>query len=103
MKQIVAILVLAGVAFTLPASAKNMCLDTRNISSSDSRDGKTMTFKMKDGRTLVNHLQGYCPNLKFNGFAWKLPTGTNQVCERESSFVTLTGAQTCTLGKFDAS
>ena len=35
------------------------------------QDGKTMVFKMKDGRTLVNHLHGICPDLKFNGFAWQ--------------------------------
>ena len=41
-----------------PAYAENMCIDTRDIVSSKSKDGKTMVFKMRDGRTLVNHLQG---------------------------------------------
>ena len=92
-----------GLAATLsiaPAAAANRCLDSRDIASSTSKDGKTMVFKMKDGRTLVNRLRGNCPDLKFAGFAWKLPAGTGQVCENETTLVTLAGAQVCTLGKF---
>ena len=93
-------LALTGTLVIPPAAAANRCLDTRDIASSTSKDGKVLVFKMKDGRTQVNHLRGYCPDLKFNGFAWKLPTGTRQACENESTLVTLAGAQICTLGKF---
>jgi hypothetical protein len=93
---------LACVAFAAPASAANMCISTRDIVSSDSKDGKTLVIKMRDGRTLVNHLQGSCPDLKFGGYAWKLQSGDYRVCEHEQSLTTLLSHQTCVLGKFDA-
>ena len=102
MKYLVTALAFSGlVAAALPASAANMCIDTRDIVSSKSTDGKTMVFKMKDGTTLVNHLQGVCPDLRYMGFAWKLHSGDTKVCEREDSFRVLQSMQTCTLGKFD--
>jgi hypothetical protein len=91
-----ALLVLAA-----PAYAENMCIDTREIVSNTSKDGKTMVFKMKDGRVLVNHLHGSCPDLKFQGLAWQLHSGDHKVCENEQSFQVLQSMQTCTLGKFD--
>ena len=91
-----ALLVLAA-----PAYAANMCIDTRDIVSNTSKDGKTMVFKMKDGRTLVNHLQGICTDLRFQGMAWQLRSGDTRVCENEQSFQVLQSMQTCTLGKFD--
>ena len=60
-----------------------------------------MVFKMKDGTTLVNHLQGFCPDLKFTGFAWQMPSGDTNVCEKQSTFRVLQSGQICTLGKFD--
>lgn len=103
LKTLTATLALAGSLSLQPAAAANLCLDTRDIASSTSKDGKVLVFKMKDGRILVNRLRGYCPNLKFSGFVWKLPTGTSQACENESTLTTLAGAQTCTLGKFTPS
>jgi hypothetical protein len=90
---------LAGLA--APATA-NICLDIRQMVSSSSKDGKTMVFKMKDGTTWVNHLQGYCPDLKFMGFAWRLQSGDTEVCERQQSFQVLQSPEVCVLGKFDA-
>jgi hypothetical protein len=101
MKKFVAALALAGVAFAVPASAKNMCIDSRDIVSSDSKDGRTMTFKMRDGRVLVNHLKGVCSDLKFNGFVWKLQSGDTQVCENTQSLQVIQSGQICVLGKFD--
>ena len=102
MKKIVIALVLTGMAVAAPAYAANMCIEMRDIASSKSTDGKTMVFKMKDGRTLVNHLQGSCPDLKFNGFAWRSHSGDTTVCENEDSFSVLQSMQVCVLGKFDA-
>jgi hypothetical protein len=102
MKHIVTALALAGMAFAAaPAFAENICIDTRDVVSSQSKDGKTMVFKMKDGRTLVNHLQGVCPDLKFHGFVWVAHSGDTKVCEREQSFQVLESMQVCVLGKFD--
>jgi hypothetical protein len=102
MKKIVTALTLACVVVAAPAMAANICIDTRNVASSKSTDGKTMIFKMKDGTTLVNHLQGTCPDLKFNGFVWQSHSGDNKVCENEQSFQVLQSMQVCVLGKFDA-
>jgi hypothetical protein len=97
------VMALAGVVFAaVPALAANICIDARNVVSSKSTDGKTMVFKMKDGSTMVNHLQGSCPDLKFNGFVWDLRSGDTQVCENAQSLRVLRSLQVCTLGKFDA-
>jgi hypothetical protein len=100
MKKIV--MVLALVVVSAPAFAANICIDTRDVVSSKSKDGKTMVFKMKDGTTLVNHLQGTCPDLKFNGFSWVSHSGDTKVCENEQSLSVLQSGQICVLGKFDA-
>jgi hypothetical protein len=97
------VMALAGLAFAaVPALAKQVCIDTRNIVSSKSDDGKTMVFKMKDGTTLVNHLQGVCPDLKFEGFSWSLRSGDTEVCENSQSLHVLRSMEICVLGKFDA-
>ena len=93
---------LLGLALAAPAHAANSCIDLRKIDSSKSTDGKIMVFKMKDGTTLVNHLKGMCPDLKFNGFAWKTHSGDSRVCENEDSFQVLQSGQICVLGKFDS-
>jgi hypothetical protein len=103
MKYLIPALALAAIGLTAaPVSAANRCLDIRDIKSSESKDGRTMLFKMKDGSTLVNHLQGYCPDLKFTGFAWQMPSSDTHACERQSTFRVLQSGQICTLGKFDA-
>jgi hypothetical protein len=91
----------ASVLATAPAAAANFCVDIRDIDSSQSKDGRTMVFKMKDGTVLVNHLQGYCPDLKYMGFAWQMPSSDTNACERQSTFRVLQSMQICTLGKFD--
>ena len=85
----------------VPAAATNMCIRTRDIVSTASKDGKTMTFKMRDGRVLVNHPRGICPDLRFDGFAWVIRGGTDEVCENEQSLRVLQSGQICTLGTFD--
>ena len=91
--------VLAGFTVTAPAYA-NTCIDMRDIVSSKSTDGRTMVFKMKDGTSMVNHLQGYCPDLKFYGFVWQAHSGDTKVCEKEQSFRVLQSMEVCVLGKF---
>ena len=98
MKMITAILFLT-IAVATPATAK-MCVQSRDILSTDSKDGKLMTFKMRDGSVLVNHLQGICSDLKFEGFTWVL-RGNDDICENQQSLRVLRSGQTCLLGKFD--
>ena len=78
-----------------------MCIDTRDIVSSKSEDGKVMVFQMKNGQTLVNRLRGYCPDLRFNGFVWQMPSSDTKVCENAQSFQVLQSGQVCVLGTFD--
>jgi hypothetical protein len=86
-------------ATALPASAA-MCVQSRDILSTNSKDGKLMTFRMRDGRVLVNHLQGVCSDLRFEGFSWVLH-GTDDICENQQSLKVLRSGQTCLLGKFE--
>jgi hypothetical protein len=102
MKVIIATLIATlalMVAAASPAAAA-MCVQSRDILSTNSKDGKLMTFKMRDGRVLVNHLQGVCSDLRFEGFVWVL-RGTEDVCENQQSLKVLRSGQTCLLGKFD--
>ena len=101
MKKIVAALALASVMVSVPAYAAKVCLDVRKMVSSTSKDGRIMVFKMRDGSTYVNHLQGFCPDLKYMGFVWQMPSGDTNVCENENTFRVLDSGQNCTLGKFD--
>ena len=101
MKKLLVPFALAGFAATAVPAMANSCIDMRDIVSSKSTDGRTMVFKMKDGTTMVNHLQGYCPDLKFFGFAWQSHSGDTKVCEKEQSFRVLQSMQICVLGKFD--
>lgn len=103
MNKLMTALVLAGMAIAGPAWAAKMCIDTRDIVSAKSTDGKVMVFKMKNGQTLVNRLQGQCPDLKFNGFVWQMPSSDTKVCENSQSFQVLQSSQVCILGPFDAS
>ena len=63
-----------------------------------SKDGKLLTLKMRDGRVLVNHLQGVCTDLRFNGFVWVL-RGTNDICENQQSLRVMQSGQICLLGQ----
>jgi len=99
MKTILAIMALSIAAVT-PAAA-NICVKSRDIQSTDSKDGKLMTFKMKDGSVLVNHLQGICSDLRFEGFTWVLRGGDENICENQQTLRVLRSGQTCILGKFD--
>ena len=89
----------ALIALASPAWAK-VCLPVQDIVGTKSDDGKLLTFKLRNGQTLVNHLQGVCSDLIFNGFEWTI-RGTETVCENEESLRVLHSGQVCVLGKFD--
>jgi len=99
MKKIIVTAIALMAAAALPASA-TMCVQSRDIEGTNSKDGKLLTFKMRDGRVLVNHLQGVCSDLRFEGFVWVLH-GTDDICENQQSLKVLRSGQTCLLGKFD--
>jgi hypothetical protein len=99
MKAIIATVALATTLVS-PALAATTCVHVRDILSTHSDDGKLMTFRMRDGRVLVNHLQGICTDLRFEGFVWRVP-GTEDICEREQSLKVIHSGQICILGKFE--
>ena len=101
MKTNILCAILGTIVSVSPVWAANTCLRTRDIVSTDSKDGKTLVFKMRDGRTLVNHLQGICQDLKFEGFLWVIRESLDEVCENEQSLRVLRSGEVCILGKFD--
>lgn len=98
MKTILAAIALVAVT-AVPASA-NTCIRQRDIAGTHSDDGRSLTFRMNDGRVLVNHLHGICTDLRYEGFVWSVP-GTEDICENQQSFKVINSGQSCTLGKFD--
>jgi hypothetical protein len=98
-KRVFSGLLLSGALLASPAYA-NICLNSRDIVSATSKDGRVMVFTMRDGRVLRNHLQGVCPDLRFNGFVWVLH-GNDDVCENMQSLRVLKSGQVCQLGKFE--
>jgi len=102
MKTIVATIAAAIILAAIsPASAENKCVRSRDIESTNSKDGKLLIMRMRDGSVLVNHLQGVCSDLRFEGFVWVLRGGDESICENQQSLKVLRSGQTCVLGKFD--
>lgn len=102
-----AILAAASLTMALPAAAQSAqsslrCLDVKDIRDTTSRDGgETLTFTMRDGTTIVNHLMSKCDGLKFGGFAWKTaPNG--EICAGSQVLHLFVTGEICRLGKFDA-
>lgn len=96
-------LVAAAAFAVLPAAAEPAprCIDVKDIASADSKDGKTMTFRLKNGMTTINTLKTACDSLRFGGFVWNTsPIG--EVCANAQTFRTLTTGEICRLGDFSA-
>jgi hypothetical protein len=97
---VAALATMAAIASPAAAAGK-ICISTRNIvSSTPQQNGAVILFKMRDGATWRNDLNGRCPDLKFNGFAWTLRNPGETVCENEQSLRVLRSGEVCTLGKF---
>jgi hypothetical protein len=90
----------------MPASAQPtnstapVCLDIRNITGTDSKDGKTIKFMFRDGSSRLNHLQSPCNGLIFGGFSWVI-RNDDKVCENAQTLRVLNSGEICVLGKFD--
>ena len=99
-KTTFAIFTIAVSILGLQPARANVCINVRDIvSSAPNKDGTAITFTMRDGKVWRNDLQGKCSDLKFEGFSWALPIGTD-VCEREQSIRVIQSPQICMLGKF---
>jgi hypothetical protein len=101
MKIVSAALLAAAALGVSPALAAPVCLRTHDIVGSESKDGKILTFHMRDGTVWRNHLQSQCNGLIFNGYVWVVRGGTDTVCENAQTLRVLQSGQICSLGKFD--
>jgi len=101
-KFVTAAAVLAALgSMAVPASAANICINTRNIVDTRFQDdGKAIFFHLYDGSTWRNDLKGNCPDLRFYGFAWSVRNPDGTVCENTQPLHVLHSGQTCVLGKF---
>ena len=83
------------------ARTKNapVCFSTREIAVIEPQgDGRVLLFTMRNGSVWRNDLVGWCPNLRFNGFAWFPPT--SKICEHEQSLRVQHSGEICSAGKF---
>jgi hypothetical protein len=102
MKHLLSIVIFTGLAAVTaqPVLAANgVCLTVRDIADSQaSKDGTSITFKMRDGKLWRNDLKGYCPDLWFNGFA--MVEHADTICENEPGLKVIHSGEICALGKF---
>ena len=88
-------------AAAAPANAANICISTRDIMDSQPQnDGKAIIFRMRNGAVWRNDLQGACPDLRFDGFAWTIRNPDETVCENMQTLRVLRSGEICALGKF---
>jgi hypothetical protein len=96
-----------AVAFAaLPAAAQPAapprCINVKNIADTISKDdGATLTFRLRDGTTVVNRLRTKCESLKFGGFSWVTPPG-GEICANAQTLQAETTGEICRLGNFDS-
>jgi hypothetical protein len=101
MKKFLTCVYAATAAAVISTSAQAMCVSETDIrDTTPSNDGKLLTLKMRDGRVLVNHLQGICRDMRFTGFSWVLHGG-HDICENRTVISALQSGQTCILGRFE--
>lgn len=90
----------------LPAAAQSQstrvrCIDVKNIRDTVSRDdGKTLSFRLRDGTTIVNTLRSQCDGLKFTGFSW-VTSPNGEICENAQTLRVFDTGEICRLGKFE--
>ena len=91
----------ASLLAVAPAMASpDICISTRDIKNSvEQNDGKALLFTMRDGTQWRNTLQGSCPDLKYNGYAWVVHN--ESVCENMQTLRVLQSGEFCSLGKFE--
>ena len=101
MKKTLCIAALATPMFAGVVQAAPICLSTRDMLQTEpAKDGASITFQMRDGSVWRNDLHGRCPDLQFDGFAWRIREANDSVCEDTQSLRVLRSGQICVLGKF---
>jgi hypothetical protein len=108
-KILSAVLATAAAFTALPAAAQPAappaaprCLDVKNIRDTVTKDdGATLTFRLTNGTTVVNHLKTKCDSLKFGGFVWETAPG-GEICANTQMLRAITTGELCRLGNFDA-
>ena len=90
----------AAMALTTPAQA--LCVSERDIvNTTPSNDGKLLTLKMRDGRVLVNHLQGVCSDLQASTALSGFCMAPMISAKTSRAIRVLQSGQTCLLGRFE--
>ena len=69
------------------------CAYSIGVASAKPIPGSGFYKVSRDGRVLVNHLQGVCSDLRFEGFSWVV-RGTEDICENQQSLQVLRSGQT---------
>ena len=83
-----------------PAIAADVCIHVLDVvSTRPNEDGTAIFFTMKDRTTWRNELKQPCPDLKFGGFTWTVPS-IGLVCDNKQAIRVLQTGQICMLGKF---
>ena len=107
-KIISTVLAATAVLAVLPAAAQSQsqgrlrCVNVKDIRNTTSRDdGKTLTFRLRDGTTMVNTLRTPCDGLQFTGFSWVTPPN-GDICENVQTLRVFDTGEICRLGKFQA-
>lgn len=80
------------------ANAGPVCIQPYRIDHTNTVDPSTVLFYMKDGKIWKNTLQGPCPGLLFNGFAYVVHG--DEVCSNMQGIRVLRTGEVCMLGAF---
>lgn len=75
------------------------CIYTYDIDYTDVPNESTIVFHMKGGTVLTNALPRRCPNIRFNGFSYKI-RGNDQLCGKFDAIRVLKSGSVCQLGEF---
>jgi len=76
----------------------HVCLRARDIEHTNSKDGKTLMFRMRDGKVWRNTLRAPCNDLKFGGYTEVVRGDT--ICANQQLIQTHISGATCRLGDF---
>ncbi|HEY2070804.1 MAG TPA: hypothetical protein VGG48_14715 [Rhizomicrobium sp.] len=97
-----ALLIGACLLGALPASAANVCIQSRDIANTSVPDSQTILFHMKGGKVWKNTLMTKCPSLKFHGFIYDAsPVG--EICGNQQTIHVIETHEVCLLGPFTPS
>jgi hypothetical protein len=75
-----------------------VCLRPNEIDHTQTVDASNILFYMRGGKIWRNTLQGPCPGLRFNGFAYEVHG--DEICSNMQSIHVIHDEELCFLGAF---